>query len=242
MPYVDPTVACGPYVTPADLCCEGGADSIDCDGTVSPSTFKWTDEQIIEAATNLMFRRTCYRFPGLCARTVIPCICHQFTCECGKLDPHIVLTSDYPIHEVPVVTITEKDGTTTTLTPDVDYMLDENARLVRLGGDVWPTRRRAVTVQYVTGREAPIEVVMATAELACQLKAACEGTNCKLPSHVRSVARRGVEIEVNDVIALMSSGYTGLPLVDHVIATRGRCQHSRMFDPLRDHPEAVRVT
>lgn len=242
MAYVDPTVACEPYVTPADLCCEGEELVVDCDGEPSPSSYRWTDEQIIQAATNLLFRRTCFRFPGLCSRTVIPCVCQQTSCGCGRFEPEILLTSDYPIHEVTSVTIEEPDGSVTVLEDGVDYRLDENARIVRLGGNTWPTRRRAITISYTTGRAAPMEVVMAAAELACQLKAACEGSNCKLPTHVRSVTRRGVEIEVNDVVALMSSGYTGLPMVDHVIAVHGRCRKSVMYDALGDNPDSIRVS
>lgn len=244
MPYVDPTVACQPYVTPADLCCEGEETAIDCDGAPSPRSYRWTDEQIIQAATNMMFRRTCFRWPGLCTRTVIPCICHQRICECGRFEPEIVLTSDYPIQSVISVQIVERDGTIVNLVDGVDYRLDENARIVRLGGAEWPTRRNGVSIQYVTGRLPPIEIKMATAELACQIKAACEGgENCKLPAHVKSVTRRGVQIEVNDVIALMMSGLTGIPIIDHVLTVHGgNCRKSVMFDALMDHRVDRRVT
>lgn len=251
MPYVDPTIACGPYLTPDEggnypqLCCatpEGGETSIDCDGVSSPVVYQWTDEQIVAAATNMLFRRTCFRYPGLCDRTIIACICQQIVCLCGRYEPTIELTSDYPIHEVTKITIKIEGEPDDVLDPD-QYRLDENSRIVRIDGDVWPTDRRSVWIEYVSGREAPIELQLATAELACELKKACSGSSdCQLPSHVRSVTRRGVEMEVKDVMALMMSGLTGNPIIDHVLTTLGNCRHARMFDALHDRRTDIRVT
>jgi hypothetical protein len=77
---------------------------------------------------------------------------------------------------------------------------------------------------------------MACAELVCELKKACNGdASCKLPDHVRSVSRRGVEIEVYDAVQLLAQGLTGNPIIDHALTVYGRCKQSKMFDPTRSH-------
>lgn len=234
MAYVDPTVACAPWTTPDKLCCEGSGDSVDCDGTATPLDFKWDEDQVIAAATNLLFKRTCYRFPGICTRTVIPCICAAVVCVCGKREHAIELTSDYPILGIGSVTI-KAEGEPDNVLPETAYRLDEHSRLVRIDGEPWPLCWRDVVVEYTTGREPPIEYQMAAAELACELLKACRGQKCSLPAHVRSVARRGVEHEVWDVVALLASGLTGNPVIDHVLSAHGPCRRSRMFDPTRAH-------
>lgn len=241
MPYVDPTIACSPYTTADKLCCAtpaGGDASIDCDGASSPVAYSWSDDQLIDAATNLLFRRTCFRYPGVCTRTIIPCVCHQVLCLCSRYEPEIALTSEYPILSVTSVV---ENGVT--LDPTA-YRLDENARLVRLNDLRWSTDYRAIQITYTTGRDAPIEIQLAASELACELKKACSGDDsCSLPAHVKSVSRRGVQIEVNDVIAMMMSGLTGNPIIDYALTTHGgNCRKSVMFDALRDGRSELRVT
>lgn len=255
MPYVDPTVTCEVgWITPADLCCatpDGGQPIEECDGTTGTATYNWTDEQLIKAASDLLFARTCYRYPGVCTRTVWPCLscsCHcAHPCGCGLYDA-IELTSDYPILSVVSVVI---NGDTV---PATSYRLDENARIVRIDGELWPVTNNLgltnvpgmcqdeVLVTYTTGREPPQALKMAAAELACELKKACGADpSCALPAHVRSVTRRGVEYEINDVIALMDRGLTGNPIVDHALHTYGRCGRASLFDPTRGRLDVRKV-
>ncbi len=234
MPYVDPTVACQPWTTANKLCSTGSGDTIDCDGVVTPLDFNWSVADVIAAATNLLFRRTCYRYPGLCTRTVIPCICGHQNCVCGKLEPTIELTSDYPIHSISEVKVDDGAGQYVLLA--ANYRLDEHSRVVRIDGLDWPTCWTDVEITYVTGRLPPIELQMAAAELADELLKACNGGDCKLPSHVRSVTRRGVDMEVWDVVALLQSGLTGNPLIDHALSVHGGpCRRSQMFDATRSN-------
>jgi hypothetical protein len=242
--YRDPKTVCGAgWIEPSDLCCEGEAESIDCDGESSSLVFKWTDEQLILAASNLLYARTCYRYPGVCEQVIYPCLdccsCNRNPCGCGAYYA-IELTSDFPILSVESVTINgvELDSSL--------YRLDENARVVKTDGLPWPTSNNLglplssgsaseeVVVSYATGREPPVELKMACAELVCELKKACNGgNNCALPAHVRSVARRGVDIEVHDVVQLLAQGLTGNPIIDHALTVHGRCRKARMFDALR---------
>lgn len=243
MPYVDPKVICSPWITTAELCCAGGSSVTDCGGAATPLDFKWTDDQLIEMASNLLFARTCFRYPGICTREVWPCLgcdrCDANPCGCGAYYA-IELAADYPILSVTDVTV---NGVS--MNPAL-YRLDEDARIVKTDGDPWPScnnlgivagiaSSEETIVTYTTGRVPPVELQLACAELVCELKKACNGdASCNLPAHVRSVTRRGVEMEVENVSALLSQGLTGNPLIDHALTVHGRCAQSRMYDPTRD--------
>jgi hypothetical protein len=241
--YVDPKVVCAPWITADQLCCEGGGDLVDCDGTTTPLQYKWTDDQLILAASNLLYARTCYRYPGVCTREVWPCL----QCSCASCGPcgcgiyrAIELTSDDPILSIVSVEI---NGV---VVPNTSYRLDEHARVVRTDGERWPSCNNLgltadpvghdeIRIEYTTGRPIPIELQMACAELVCELKKACNGDpSCKLPAHVRSVTRRGVEMEVYDAVALLSQGLTGNPIIDHALTVYGRCGQARMSDITRN--------
>ena len=244
MAYVDPKVACSPWITSDKLCCEGSGDVTDCGGESTPLQYAWSDDDLIQAASNLLFARTCFRYPGACEREVWPCLegcgCQDNPCGCGAYYA-IDLTSDYPILDVTSVEINgvALDGSL--------WRLDENARIVRTDGERWPFCNNLgltasvytddeVRVSYTTGRIPPVELQMACAELVCELKKACNGdASCKLPDHVRSVSRRGVEIEVYDAVQLLAQGLTGNPIIDHALTVYGRCKQSKMFDPTRSH-------
>lgn len=249
MVYIDPSVACTSWVTPDQLCCEGSGSVTDCDGTVTPLAYEWTDAILCQMASNILFARTCYRYPGECARSVWPCL---DACGCGSSHPcrcgayyAINLTSDYPILSVEDVTI---DGVAFAA-----WRLDENARVVRTDGNPWPncndlgltnppSTGQTVQVDYTTGRIPPPELQMAAAELACELKKACNGdASCALPAHVKRVVRRDVEIEPFDVTQLLLNGVTGNPLIDHALTVYGRCKRGRMFDATKLH-RSVRIS
>lgn len=255
MPYIDPTVTCDEvgWITPADLCCASPDpdQTVDCNGDVQPVVQNWTDEQLIKAASDILYARTCYRYPGVCTRTVWPCLscgcaCNN-PCGCGIYDA-IELTSDYPILGVTEVQI---NGV---VVPDDQYRLDENARIVRIDGEMWPTSnnlgltntpgycQEEVRVTYTTGREVPQALKMAAAELACQLKKACSGDNsCELPAHVRSVSRRGVEYDMNDFMKLLQHGLFGNPTIDLAVQTYGKCGKASLVDFTRGRKD-VRIS
>lgn len=240
MAYANPREVCGDgWITEDQLCCETVPDQVNCDDSTTPLTFKWSNSELIKAASNLLYARTCYRYPGVCTETVWPCMpcnCGCNPCMCGTYSK-IELPSDYPILSIELVEIA---GSTFN-----DYRLDNSKWLVRTDGQVWPscnsfglpnTTASEIQVSYTTGREPPIELKMAAAELACELKRACEGGSCKLPDTVKSVARRGVSFDLRDVTDLLSEGLTGNPIIDHALKVHGNCsQHGKLFDPL-DHP------
>lgn len=241
MAYSDPRSICSPWITPEELCCEGTQDSEDCNGNAVVPVFAWTDDQIIESASNILYNRTCLKFPGLCEITVWPCPdcnCGCHPCGCGTFS-HMELPTDYPIQSITAVRI---DGVA--LDPS-DYRLDNNTFLVRMDGQRWPscnsfglpnTSSSEIQVDAIVGREPPIELRMAAADLACELKKACSGSeDCSIPPHVRSIARRGVSIQIDDITSLFKDGLFGIPSVDMALAIHGKCsQQGKLFDPL--HP------
>lgn len=228
---------CSAWTTPDKLCCEGGGDVVECDGDVTPLVYEWTDEQVILAASNILFAKTCFRFPGTCTSEVWPCVscgCKRHPCACSGVYSYLELPTDYEVLSVTSVTI---DGLV--VDPSV-YRIERRNLLVRVDGERWPCRNSfglpdsndpEIIVEYEHGRVPPIELQMAAAELACELKKACNGQSCALPAHVSSIVSRGVEMEFTDLAELMKSGATGLPMVDHAISVWSPCPQTSMVDP-----------
>lgn len=244
MAYSDPRTVCAPWIAAADLCCDVDGEIAACgpDGEPTALVYNWTDDEIILAASNILYARTCYRYPGLCEIEIWPCgkcQCLRAPCGCGFYDA-LELPTDYPLVSVESVSI---DGVELA---EEDYRVDQGKYLVRLDGDRWPSCNSfdlpsssavEVIVQATVGREPPIELKMAAADLACELKKACNGSeNCTLPPNVRSLTRRGVEIEINDLGDLFRDDRFGIPSVDMAIKIHGRCgHHGSVFDPATYH-------
>jgi len=221
---------CAPWITPADLCCDVDGTTIDCTtGLPTPLVYPWTDDELILAASNILFARTCFFYPGVCTATVWPCIagcwndCYPCATCCNVST--IVLPTDYPV--ISIVQVLE-DGVPLASTA---YRLERTNHLVRLDGLPWQRNTFGITgcdgvettVEYTFGADPPIELKMAVGELVCDLKKACNGQDCGLPAHVQSLSRRGVNIELVDLTELLKTGATGLALVDYAISVHGKC-------------------
>lgn len=230
---------CSPWTTPDKLCCEGSGTTEDCSGDSTPLVYSWTDEQYIIAASDILFARTCFMYPGVCSATVWPCIggCKHtpHRCACCGTYSAIQLPTDFAVDASSIV-VTE-DGVP--LDPSA-YRLERGNILVRLDGLRWQRNSFGLPgsgcvetiVEYEAGASPPIELQMATAELACELKKACNGDVCELSERVTRVARRGVEFELSDLADLLKTGATGLPMVDHAILVHGVCGRDSMMDPV----------
>lgn len=229
---------CAPWTTPDKLCNAGGGTTTDCvDGDV-PLVYSWTDEELVMAASNILYARTCFRYPGVCEFSVWPCVvggCYAQDCHpCVPCGPSvIVLPSDVPV--VSITTITE-DGVEL---DESAYRLERN-RVVRLDGLRWGRNTFGLpgvlgvetVVTYTAGVEPPIELQMAAADLAAELKKSCNGQSCALDPRVSSYARRGVSVELTDLEALLRSGATGIPSVDYALKVHGDCGGTAtMHDP-----------
>lgn len=223
MAYQDLTQVCTPWIEPEDLCCQ-------LPGTVDDAT-------LILAVSNILYARTCYRYPGLCEITVWPCVrcqCSCHPCACGTWRA-MSLPTDYPIQEILEVRI---DGVVFN-----DYRLDRSDWIVRTDGLAWPscnsfglpnTTAEEIQVDAVVGREIPPELKIAAADLVCEIKKACSAdATCQLDiNHIRRLDRRGVELEFQDITELFSLGLTGVPTVDLALRIHGSCSKvGSVFDP-----------
>lgn len=241
MAYADAYQVCSPWIDPTDLCCEGVQTFDDCADGEQPLEFPWTDEQYILAASNLLFQRTGRRWPGLCEKTVYPCVrCNCRRGPCGRGCYFAIrLGRDFPVQSIGEVKI---DGV---ILDPAAYRIDSDQDLVRIDGDQWPLCNTLglptsgpvcaeLLVTYTAGRMPPIEGKLAAQELACEMKRACNGDDtCALPDHVRSLSRRGVSMELQDVAQLLQDGLTGNPTVDRFIEVHGRAKTRTMFvDPV----------
>lgn len=229
---------CSPWTNPCRLCCQGVTETHQCDNSVTEDTYSWNDYDYILAASNILFEKTCYLFPGVCENKVWPCSrcsCRHHPCACG-LYSAVELPTDYD-----VLSIVEVKIGNTVIDPSA-YRVERRNWLVRLDGQVWPvansfglpdTNVEEFTVSYEHGRIPPIQLKMAAAELACHLKKACDGDKCDLPANVTHIARRGVEIDLVDLQEMMKSGSTGLPMVDFAVSMYAPCPNMKMFDPAK---------
>lgn len=242
-----PVEFCEPWTTADKLCCDD-AVSVDCvTGDPVPATYAWTDEQLIEAATGILYRQTCQLFPGWCTITVRPCTycaCNRKKCGCGRY-VFVDLQDRYPIISVDEVLI---DGVE--VDPET-YRVDDYHRLVNLDGECWPscnnfsldaTEPGTFSVTYTAGRRPPIELQMAAAELACELKRACNGLDCRLPRNVTHVSRQGVSMDISALEDAVSGSVSGLAAVDIAVRryncarAKGRVWHPSLHKPRQVYP------
>lgn len=240
MAYTDPRRVCAPWITEDRLCCAEPENPEDCAGEEVEAVFMWDNDELIEAVSNILFARTCYRYPGACEVVFWPCTdcdCGCHPCACGTFSV-LKLPTKFPIISIDEISI---DGVAL---DDDAYRLDRNQWIVRMDGERWPscnsfglpnTSAVEIRVEATIGREPPIELQMAAADLVCEIKKACGGDEtCGLPPHVRSIARRGVEIEIDDITKLFDQGLFGIPSVDMAIKIHGKCGHQgSVFDPTK---------
>jgi len=243
-----PVEFCEPWTTVDKLCCPD-AEPIDCvTGEPVPATYVWTDEQLIEAATGILFRATCRLFPGHCqikVRPCPPCACQHSPCRCGGVYPFIDLQDRYPVISVDEVKV---DGV---VVPPASYRVDDYHRLVRIDGMYWPGHQHLIlddtqpgtfSVTYTAGRRPPIQLQMAAAELACEMKRACNGLACGLPHSVTSVSRQGVTLNIDALEGSVEGGHSGIPGIDLAVSqyncarSKGRVWHPSLSKPHQVYP------
>lgn len=104
---------------------------------------------------------------------------------------------------------------------EFDYRLDNGRLLVAQNGVEWPTCQdlsqpydgsEAFSVIYTPGIDPGNAGIWAAGVLAVEYVKACEGTKCRLPSSVTSLARQGVSMEFSQ--GMFAGGATGIREVD----------------------------
>ena len=208
------TGACADWITAADVFDCKPCSDVDGQNLVLAA-------EVVDVATDLLYRLSDRRYPGLCTATVRPCsrLCQSpgRGCGCARLD-ELKLGVDYPVTAIGQVRV---DGVV--LVAGTDYRVDDFAWLVNINGDGWPgcqdltlaaTAVDTWEVQFTYGRAPSAPAQLAAKTLACEFYQACAGADCKLPSRVRSIVRQGVEVGFIDPQEFIAEGRTGLYPVD----------------------------
>lgn len=122
----------------------------------------------------------------------------------------------------PIVEVREVIVSGVTMAAEVDYHLDPDGHLVRLGSAIWPVQdltRPIFTARYVRGVVVPPAANLAAGAYAEEwLKGHLGVAGCRLPKRTQTIARQGVTISLADPEKLAAARLTGLPEVDQFIS------------------------
>lgn len=142
------------------------------------------------------------------------------SCSCTELSEALLPS--------PVASITQVKLDGVVLVNGTDYRVDDFRKLVRLGGESWPvcqdmtladTEDNTWSVTLVVGEAVPMLGRLAVAELACELRAFCNGDECAIPFSARSISRQGITIDLPTVEEQLRRGLLGLRWCDQFVAT-----------------------
>lgn len=237
-------------------------------GCTMPEGYESVESTALDMATEVLYALTARQF-GLCTVTLRPCRreCYSSSWWQGSgwspyttaLTPHAgqywlgmscgscgTGCSCASLSEValpgPVYDVIEARVDGVLLTKNVDYRLDNNRLLVRLGAE-WPTCNDlnladtelgtwSVTAQQ--GQPVPMLGRSALGELAIEfMKMLLCDDACMLPKPVQSLSRQGVNITFLDPNEVFASGRIGLYMSDLFIQTynpNGRRSRAKVYD------------
>ncbi len=218
------------------LCCPDETFS-DCDPETqdTAATYSYTDQEWLDMASSILFRITCFRFPGECTvklRPCVQCVCSCSPCSCVTRYQPLPISLAYPI--ISLTKIIEGG-----VEQDLDnYRIDDYSRIVRLDNLAWPRCNDLISdppaasvweIELTYGRSVPLELQFAAETLACELKKACNGAkDCALPAHISRVVRQGVAVEVDSAYKYFAQGLTGVPQVDQILQAYTPCSGNIM--------------
>lgn len=232
---------CTPWITIDDLSCQPEIEGI------SPEVIDLTITGVIEWLDDM----TCGQFPGSCITLIRPVLgCgHAVTCGCSRRRELIDLTQwvTGPVTEIVEVLVNGE------VVDPGHYALVNQRFIAGMEADdgstaliPWPsqnTRRHegapgTWSIQVEHGPPPPNVLVLAAAELTCQMLKKWKGLDCDLPDDTSSITRSGVTIS----LTARQRGRVGLRSVDSVLDTygcTGEGQHAprRLVDP--SGPEAI---
>lgn len=172
------------------------------------------------------------------------CVCAGF-CRC-KATCEVTLPS-------PVASIEEVLVDGVVLDPSA-YRLDNGNVLVRLDGDCFPfcqnldladTEEDTWSVTYRPGYPLPRSGAIAAGRLAGEFAKACVGAgDCALPQELISLARNGVQVQVQDPQQLLADGLTQILEVNLFIRSvnpAGLRARPRVYSPDVRQPRQVQL-
>ncbi|RPJ77442.1 MAG: hypothetical protein EHM24_00070 [Acidobacteria bacterium] len=150
--------------------------------------------------------------PVLIAGEWVNCACGRPECSCERL-----CEIAFP---GPVAVINEITVSGAVLAPH-SYRVDNGSILVREDGECWPSCQNmgappgdpgTVVITYTPGIVPNGSGLWAAGVLACEFAKACSGGKCRLPAAVTSIARQGVNFQMQS--AMFVDGMTGIREVD----------------------------
>lgn len=214
-------------------------------------------EDLLLACSSMLNKKVGYLWPGLCEFYVRPCSQFGGTglaawhgdpwdwmpawwrwlpswgvCECGGAGLagrgcSCCGVSEIMLGESPIAEITEVKVDGVVLTPEVDYRLDDDNFLVRIGGH-WPCCQRITapddeegtfSVAGVAGADPPIEAKLAALSWAADLYLACQPGECSIPVEIAGMVRENVDYEFRVARREdLEAGFVGNLLADQLIA------------------------
>lgn len=221
----------------------------------------------LDMATEVLYALTARQF-GLCTQTLRPCRRNCYSASwwqssnwspyTGTLTPRAgqywlgaacgscTDCSCAALSEValpgPVYSVVDARVDGVVLSPEIDYRLDNNRLLVRLGAE-WPTCNNlnladtepgtwSVTIQQ--GQPVPTLGRAAMGELAIEfMKMMLCDDSCMLPKPVQSLSRQGVNITFLDPNEVFAAGRVGLYMTDLFIQTYnpgGRRSRAKVYN------------
>jgi hypothetical protein len=203
------------------------------------------NRRFVAAAVEALWEKTCGKY-GICTVTVRPCerICGCYSgcigeCAWRKFDLRDLVTA--PIVSVDAVNI---EGV---VIPAADYWIADGRYLVPYRtGALWDIQPQDMNAPFpgpgtwgitiTVGQIPPPLLLIAAAELACQIARYCSGQPCDLPPNAISVTRDGVTVR-------LETGFQAIPTVKMALEAYGcdkttKKYRSRIVDPGEFLPSA----
>lgn len=178
---------CQPWVEASELTCAAAAGV----------------ETYAQLASELLYMASGQQFAGVCQMTVRPCpgLCGCWEDYCSQCaTPYNVVKLPTPVHSIDSVVI---DGDV--LDPAA-YRIYDGRLLQRIDGLFWPVQNLQYPpgsqytweVTLTAGNPPPLAGVIAAGDAACYLAGLYSEWDCKLPAHIRSLARQGINQVFDD--------------------------------------------
>lgn len=247
-----PVLSPNPAPSDGTGACSPWADTLPCADTGEGGDDPEVIARALTIATWVVWALSGRQYGVSCPSTVRPCIgpCDHRPCPTRcHLRSGVLLDLGRG-----GVTVTEVTVDGTALPPDA-WRVQDGRWLRRLDGQPWPTVQDfdlpagepgTWSYTYTVGAPPPEAGVLAVQDYGCHVLLALRpGTDgrCKLPKRVRTVARQGVAIEMNDPTRFLVDGSTGIDSVDVFagLANPGRSpEPPRVWSPDYDSAGPVR--